>query len=105
MIDAIFAASDVMAIGVSRKLTEYGRTVPGEISVVGYDNTPGAALVEPQLTTIRQPVTVLEECAIATLIACIAQPHAPLAHHLLPVNLIERASTTMKKEAHHAGHR
>lgn len=104
-LDAVFAASDVMAIGVLRKLKEYGRDVPGEISVVGYDDIPWAALVEPQLTTIRQPVAALGECAVATLTARIAQPKSPLVHHLLPVNLIERASTTMKKEAHHAGHR
>lgn len=105
MLDAVFAASDVMAIGVLRKLKEYGRDVPGEVSVVGYDDIPWAALVEPQLTTIQQPVFALGECAVKTLAARIAQPKAPLIHHLLPINLIERASTTIKKETPHAGHR
>lgn len=104
-LDAVFAASDVMAIGVLRKLKEFGRAVPDEVSVVGYDDIPWAALVEPKLTTVRQHVTALGECAVATLTARIAQPDAPLVHHLLPVNLIERDSTTIKKEAYHAGHR
>lgn len=42
---------------------------------------------------------------MATFIACIAPPQALLVHYLLPVNLIERALTTTKKGAHHAGHR
>lgn len=105
LLDAVFAASDVMAIGVLRKLREYGRDVPSKISVIGYDDIPWAALVEPQLTTIRQPVAALGECAVATLTARIAQPDMPLVHHLLPVNSIERASTTIKRETDHAGHR
>lgn len=105
LLDAVFAASDVMAIGVLRKLKEYGRDVPGDVSVIGYDDIPWAALVEPQLTTIQQPVIALGECAVETLAARIAQPNAPLTHHLLPINLIKRASTTMKKEMPHAGRR
>lgn len=104
-LDAVFAASDVMAIGALRKLKEYGRNVPNDVVLIGYDDIPWSALVEPQLTTIRQPVTALGDCAVATLIARIAAPEGPVVHHLLPVNLVERASTAIKGDIYHAGHR
>lgn len=97
-LDAVFAASDVMAIGALRTLREQGRNVPDDIVLIGYDDIPWAALVEPQLTTVRQPVTALGDCALATLAARISAPDSPVAHHLLPVSLIERASTsTMRR--------
>lgn len=104
-LDAVFAASDVMAIGALRKLREFGRDVPGEVVLVGYDDIPWAALVEPQLTTIRQPVTALGECAVATLEVRIAEPERPPVHHLLSVSLVERASTGIMGNTHHARHR
>lgn len=104
-LDAIFAASDVMAIGVLRKLKEYGRNVPNDVVVIGYDDIPWSALVEPQLTTIRQPVIALGDCAVETIVARIAAPEGPVVHHMLPVSLIERASTTIKRDICHAGHR
>lgn len=104
-LDAVFAASDVMAIGALRKLQELGRDVPGDVVLVGYDDIPWAALVEPQLTTIRQPVAELGECAVVTLEARIADPERPLVHHLLPVGLIERASTAIKEKSRHARRR
>lgn len=104
-LDAVFAGSDVMAIGALRKLQEYGRNVPGDVVLIGYDDIPWAALVEPQLTTVRQPVDELGRCAVATLTARIAQPESPPVHHLLPVSLIERASTAIEKDTCRAGHR
>ena len=53
-VTAIFAANDQTALGVLRALHEAGRSVPGDVSVVGFDDTPEAAFYVPPLTTIRQ---------------------------------------------------
>ena len=51
---AVFCANDDMAIGLIRALDEAGKTVPGDVSVVGFDDIPSAAYLNPPLTTIRQ---------------------------------------------------
>lgn len=52
---ALFAFNDAMAIGAIRWLTEYGYRIPGDVSVVGFDDIPTAELQNPALTTIRLP--------------------------------------------------
>ncbi len=59
--DAVFAANDQMALGLIRALTEAGITVPGEVSVAGFDDVDGAAYFTPPLTTIRQDFAALGE--------------------------------------------
>ena len=54
--DAVFAASDIMAIGALRALREAGLRVPEDVAVVGFDDLPQAARTEPPLTTVRQPI-------------------------------------------------
>jgi len=51
---AVFVANDQMALGVLRALHEHGRTVPGDVSVVGFDDIPEAQYFTPPLTTVRQ---------------------------------------------------
>jgi DNA-binding LacI/PurR family transcriptional regulator len=51
---AIFAANDHVALGVMRALAEQGRSIPGDVSLVGFDDVPEAAYFHPPLTTIRQ---------------------------------------------------
>ncbi len=53
-IDGVFVNSDVMAIAAMEVIADSGRSVPGDIAVVGYDDVPLAAHVKPSLTTIRQ---------------------------------------------------
>ena len=53
-VTAIFAANDQMALGILRALHEIGREVPGEVSVVGFDDIPEARFFTPPLTTVRQ---------------------------------------------------
>ena len=55
-LDAVFAASDLMAVGALRALREAGREVPGDVAVVGFDDAPVAGHTVPPLTTIRQPL-------------------------------------------------
>ncbi|HEY6965474.1 MAG TPA: substrate-binding domain-containing protein, partial [Erythrobacter sp.] len=66
--DAIFAASDLIAIGAIRALTRSGLRVPEDVSVVGYDNIPAARLVTPQLTTIDQDANLAGRMLVSKLI-------------------------------------
>jgi DNA-binding LacI/PurR family transcriptional regulator len=66
--DAIFAASDLIAIGAIRALTKSGRAVPEDVSVVGYDNIPAARLVTPRLTTIDQDANLAGKMLVSKLI-------------------------------------
>jgi LacI family transcriptional regulator len=90
---AIFAASDLMAIGVLKALAQAGRRVPDDISVTGYDDAPVAKLVNPQLTTVKQPVVDLGRIAAESLIALLENPKAVAQPQLLSTNLIVRQST------------
>ncbi|MEU9833907.1 LacI family DNA-binding transcriptional regulator [Streptosporangium sp. NPDC048047] len=54
-LDAVFAANDLMALGALRALRDAGRSVPGDVAVVGFDDIPAASYAEPPLTTVRQP--------------------------------------------------
>ncbi|MEG0357438.1 MAG: LacI family DNA-binding transcriptional regulator [Christensenellaceae bacterium] len=67
-IDAVFASTDVIAIGVLRALAEMKARVPKDVAVVGYDNIPMAAMSTPALTTVTQSVDMLAEIAVAELV-------------------------------------
>ncbi|WP_035702146.1 LacI family DNA-binding transcriptional regulator, partial [Glycomyces tenuis] len=56
-LDAVFVASDLMAHGALTALRESGRTVPGDVAVIGFDDIALASYCEPPLTTVRQPIT------------------------------------------------
>ena len=66
--DAVFAASDLIAIGAIRALTKTGRRVPEDVSVVGYDNIPASRLVTPRLTTIDQDTNLAGRMLVSKLI-------------------------------------
>jgi DNA-binding LacI/PurR family transcriptional regulator len=66
--DAIFAASDLIAIGAMRALDLHGISVPDDVSVVGYDNIPAARLVTPRLTTIDQDTNLAGRMLVSKLI-------------------------------------
>lgn len=65
---ALFAFNDVSAIGAIRAIREAGRRVPGDVSVVGFDDIPSAAFQYPGLTTVRQPLRRMGEIAAQTLL-------------------------------------
>jgi DNA-binding LacI/PurR family transcriptional regulator len=93
-VTAVFAANDDMAIGLIHALTEAGRRVPGDVSVVGFDDIPVAAYVTPPLTTVRQPFDAVALEGLALLVHAIEKPEVELP--LLAdrsVELIVRAST------------
>lgn len=89
---AVFVANDQMALGVLRALAEAGRTVPGVVSVVGFDDVADAADYRPPLTTLRQDFPALGERAFAALVDGLERGAARAAL-TVPTRLIERAST------------
>jgi len=93
-VTAVFAANDDMAIGLIRALTEAGRRVPDDVSVVGFDDIPVAAYVTPPLTTVRQPFDAVAQEGLKRLLHAIENPDAdPLPPSDPPVDLVVRSST------------
>jgi DNA-binding LacI/PurR family transcriptional regulator len=88
--------SDVLAIGALQAAAELGVPVPGELSLVGFDDSPAAALATPPLTTVAQPHEEKGRVAMERLLEAIEQ-HAdhdePPARILLPTELVVREST------------
>jgi DNA-binding LacI/PurR family transcriptional regulator len=93
-VTAVFAANDDMALGLIRALIEQGRAVPDRISVVGFDDIPIAAYLNPPLTTVRQPFELLAASALAALLRAIDNPQeAPSQVSEPEVDLVLRSST------------
>ena len=65
--DAVYAATDTMAVGVYRALAEHGRRIPDDVAVVGFDGLPRAPLLDPALTTVVQPVVDVGRKAVELL--------------------------------------
>jgi DNA-binding LacI/PurR family transcriptional regulator len=90
--DAVFVASDVVALGAIGALREAGRRVPADVSVVAFDDIPLAAYFDPPLTTVRLPAFELGQAAGHALVERIAGRSVP-DRTLLPTELVVRAST------------
>jgi LacI family transcriptional regulator, galactose operon repressor len=90
---AIFAASDMMALGVLRAASEAGLRVPEDLSVVGFDDMQLAAHVNPPLTTVRQDKAGLGAVAGEALVRLIEGDEDVPAGTTLPVTLVVRGST------------
>jgi LacI family transcriptional regulator len=90
--DAIFTASDIMAIGAMRAVREAGLSVPGDVAFVGFDDLPLATLSHPQLSTIRQPIVHFGSKALEILIDLIENGIQPPRRVILPTELIIRGS-------------
>lgn len=89
---AVFTANDLSAVGVMDALDEAGLAVPGDVSVVGYDNTAFAALHHISLTTIDQPRQQMGRLAASMLLAALHGTDG-LSHVLLQPQLVVRSTT------------
>jgi len=89
---AVFVASDTMALGALRAISEAGLHIPADIAVVSFDDLPTAAYASPPLTTIRQPISELGSTAVRMLVEQIEAPDPPQNLVLLPTQLVVRAS-------------
>lgn len=91
-VDAVFVASDLMAVGALPVLKEAGRSVPGDVALVGYDDIPAARRSDPPLTTVAQPVDRLGRVMVRLVLAR-ARGEAVAEHEVvLPVQLVVRGS-------------
>ncbi|NBA95565.1 LacI family DNA-binding transcriptional regulator [Pseudomonas sp. R5(2019)] len=91
---AIFAANDMIGIGVLRAAAERGISVPGELSVVGFDDIQMSRYVYPALTTVGQSVRQLGEMAAGLLLRRIREPHqGAVEHKIVAPNMVVREST------------
>jgi len=90
--DAVFVASDSMALGALRALRDAGKRVPDEVAVVGFDDMPQAATADPPLTTIRQPIQQTGVLAVEMLIDILENGADPARRIILPTELVIRAS-------------
>ncbi|HEX2914428.1 MAG TPA: D-ribose pyranase [Chloroflexia bacterium] len=90
---AVFATNDLMAIGALNALRQAHLRVPGDLSLVGYDNILQAAAVSPALTTVAQPVTELGQLSVSLLLERLKDPDRPAQRILLTPNLVERESS------------
>ena len=90
-VDAVFAASDLMAAGALRALRAAGRRVPDDVAVVGFEDSAVARYAQPPLTTVRQPIEEMGRQATRLLLAEVAGQAGGM-HLVLDVELIVRAS-------------
>lgn len=90
---AVVAGNDQMAIGAMRALRERGLGIPGDISMVGFDDIPEAAYFEPPLTTVRQDFVGLGKQSVEYLIQMIESPDTPPHQRVLQPALVTRNST------------
>ncbi|GAA1489823.1 LacI family DNA-binding transcriptional regulator [Brachybacterium sacelli] len=92
--EAIFAANDMMAIGVLHALDAHGLRVPEDVAVAGFDNTVGAEFLIPSLTTVSQPFAELGRLALERLLCLLEGREVPSdTPHTLPPRLVARRST------------
>jgi DNA-binding LacI/PurR family transcriptional regulator len=90
---AIICASDVLALGAIRAARRAGLAVPGDLSVVGFDDSAFMNCTDPPLTTVRQPIEAMGQAAVALLVSQIAGNPVPDDEMLFEPELVVRGST------------
>lgn len=91
---AVFAGNDQMALGAIAALRGAGLTVPGDVSVVGFDDSPESDFFMPGLTSVRQDFALLGRTSVDELIHMLAVPGGEPRHVMFQPYLIERTSTS-----------
>ncbi|MGW6062108.1 LacI family DNA-binding transcriptional regulator [Streptomyces sp. NPDC055189] len=92
-LDAVFAASDLMAAGILLELRARGRRVPQDVSVVGFEDSYLARHTNPPLTTVRQPTEEIGGTIARTLLCEIGNPALPRTRLVLDTELVVRESS------------
>jgi LacI family transcriptional regulator len=100
---AIFASNDDMAAAAMAIAHRKGMDVPRDLAIAGFDDTPLASMVWPELTTIRRPISDMAREAVRLLIEQIRSQRGggsvPVAHKLLAFTLVQRESSAPKSGA------
>ncbi|MGN0313120.1 MAG: LacI family DNA-binding transcriptional regulator [Lachnospiraceae bacterium] len=96
-ITALFAISDVIALGAMRAISDLGKRIPEDVSLVGYDGISLASYSLPRLTTIRQDTGTMAKRCVDLILTGIHYPQ-PAVHITVPFSLVERESVISRKE-------
>ncbi len=96
---ALFCVDDITAIGALKALREAGQSVPGDISLVGFDDIELSQHITPALTSVHLSADQLGATALRTLVARVHNPEASCVTNLLGVTLVKRGSVA-RKTAH-----
>jgi DNA-binding LacI/PurR family transcriptional regulator len=96
-IDAVFAASDLMAAGALAVLSAAGRRVPQDVAIVGFDDSPVATSTQPALTSVRQPIEEMGHEMARLLIDAVEGADPVPRRVILATELIERASSAGRR--------
>jgi len=94
---AIFASNDVMAMGVMDAVRNRNLRIPDDISIVGFDDIPQSAMINPSLTTVQQPLEQMGRVATQMLLGILKNPQKDVGRIELPTELIVRSSTSVPK--------
>ncbi|WP_436761364.1 LacI family DNA-binding transcriptional regulator [Streptosporangium sp. V21-05] len=92
-VTAMVCASDTLALGAIRAARKQGLNVPGDLSVVGFDDSTFMNVTDPPLTTVRQPIQAMSAAAVASLMSQIDGHAVPVDEVLFDPELIVRGST------------
>ncbi len=90
---AIFAGSDLQAMGVYEAARQLGLRIPEDLSVVGFDDVQTAAFLGPALTTVRQPLQDMARAAVRMLVEALSTDDVIQPHIIMPTSLVVRNST------------
>lgn len=91
-LDAVFAASDLTAIGAMQTLSAHGRRIPDDVAIVGFDDVRDARLAHPALSTVRQPIEDLGRTMTRVLVSRMSGARRTQQRTMLPVELVRRQS-------------
>lgn len=97
-VTAVFAINDEMAIGILRGLREHGKSVPKDISVVGYDNISFSQYMTPALTTVAQPIALIGETSLRLIVKKVMDKTQGVERVELPNKLVIRETTDYLNE-------
>jgi DNA-binding LacI/PurR family transcriptional regulator len=89
----VVCASDILALGVIRQVRRAGLDVPGDVSVVGFDDSALMMCTDPPLTTVRQPIQAMGQAAVRQLLSQIGGTPVSSEELLFEPELVVRAST------------
>jgi DNA-binding LacI/PurR family transcriptional regulator len=87
-LDGVFASNDLMAQGALQVLRNHGRTVPGDVKVIGFDDSSSALAARPSLTTVRQPVEDMAVAMVQMLLAQLTEPARPTSRIFEPTLML-----------------
>jgi DNA-binding LacI/PurR family transcriptional regulator len=98
-VTGIVCASDPLALGAVRAVRRAGLSVPGDVSVVGFDDSALMSLTEPPLTTVRQPIEAMGRAAVDLLTALMSGAEIATDEMLFEPELVVRGSTAPARRA------